>query len=71
MNAAQAREEARRKTGLDRSRSERMAEWLEREWAALEAVEDKLDPAFGYREDEWLERLRKYEAQCAKERRTA
>lgn len=70
MNAAEARAEARRLAGLERSRAERMADWLWKEWAELErsTVEERMDTAWRDREDAWLARLRKYERQVEKER---
>lgn len=73
MNAAQARREARRKAGVQ-ERSDRMAEWLERKWEELEEalVEHHHTEEFWQewrrREDEWLENLKKYEAQVDRER---
>lgn len=72
MNALEARRAIRRKAGLpaERSKSEEMAEWLEREWDALESAspEDKLRGPWRDREDAWLANLRKYEARHGKER---
>lgn len=61
--AARTRKQA---TAEGLSRSERMASWLEERWSWLETVKD--DPLYGLYEDEWIERLRRYEDQCTSER---